>query len=148
MHIRFASPGDIPWLMALEKDAATAAHWSRDQYQCAFSGSGPKRTVLVIEEHGAIQGFLMARLVGQDWEIENLAIAELARRRGLGLRLLGNFLKLAGQQAGGNVFLEVRTTNGAARALFEQCGFTECGRRRNYYGHPQDDAVIYVLRFG
>ena len=146
-HIRSATPDDLSSLMAVEKDAATAAHWSLEQYQSACSESGPQRILLVIEADGTIQGFLVARAVGHEWEVENLAIAAAVRRRGRGARLLRHFLKWVGRPAGTSVFLEVRESNRAGRSLFEQCGFIESGRRTNYYRHPQEDAVTYALRF-
>jgi [ribosomal protein S18]-alanine N-acetyltransferase len=146
-HIRLATLEDLPSLMAVEKDAPTAAHWSLDEYQSACSELEPQqRIVLVIEEDSAIQGFLAARAVDQEWEIENLAIAASMRRRGLGARLVGHFLNLVRRQPRASAFLEVRESNCAARGLYEQCGFLESGRRKNYYLNPTEDAVLYALR--
>jgi [ribosomal protein S18]-alanine N-acetyltransferase len=145
-HIRSATLDDLSSLMAVERDAPTAAHWSLEQYQSACSESGPQRILLVIEEDSTIRGFLVARAVDHEWEIENLATAAPVRRRRLGARLLEHFLKLARGHAGASVFLEVRESNRAARGLFEHCGFLECGRRRDYYRHPEEDAVTYTLR--
>jgi ribosomal-protein-alanine N-acetyltransferase len=41
------------------------------------------------------------------------------------------------------VFLEVRESNAAARALYEKCGFQISGRRKSYYSDPAEDAVLY-----
>jgi ribosomal-protein-alanine acetyltransferase len=146
LRIRSATLDDVSSVWAIEKDACTAAHWSREQYQSACSQSAPQRTFLVVEEDSTIRGFLVARAVGQEWEIENLAVAGAARRRGLGGRLLADFLNLARRQAAASVLLEVRESNRAARGLFEQGGFVACGRRTNYYRNPEEDAVIYRLR--
>ncbi|HTS58452.1 MAG TPA: ribosomal protein S18-alanine N-acetyltransferase [Terriglobales bacterium] len=146
MHIRLATLDDIRSMIEIEKNALTAAHWSFEQYQSACSELGPKRILLVIEEDSTIQGFLVARAVGQEWEIENVAIAGPARRRRLGACLLRHFLDLVRGQGGVSVFLEVREANRAAQALFEQCGFIESGRRADYYRNPEEDAVTYVLR--
>jgi [ribosomal protein S18]-alanine N-acetyltransferase len=143
LHIRLATPGDISSLLAMEKSALTAAHWSREQYQSACSQSGLPRILLVIEEDSTIQGFLVARAVGPEWELENLAIAAAVRRRGLGRRLLGHFLGLACRQQAAAISLEVRESNRAAQCLFEQSGFVACGRRTNYYRDPEEDAVLY-----
>jgi [ribosomal protein S18]-alanine N-acetyltransferase len=133
-------------MIGIEKNALTAAHWSFEQYQSACSEFGPKRILLVVEEDSTIQGFLVARDVGQEWEIENIAIALPARRRRLGACLLRHFLNLVRGQGGASVFLEVRESNLAARGLFEQCGFIESGRRADYYRNPEEDAVTYALR--
>src|SRR5271167_2996547 len=117
MRIRRATHADIPALMALEKQAATAAHWSLQQYETAFSGEAPSRVVLIVEEEAGVQGFIAGRALGEEWEIENIAVAEPARRRGLGTHLLGEFLDLARARGASAVFLEVRESNLAARRL-------------------------------
>ena len=47
--------------------------------------------------------------------------------------------KLMGATAG---YLEVRASNEAANALYQRYGFRQIGRRRNYYDHPREDAII------
>src|ERR1700691_1198498 len=117
--------------MTLEKRAITAAHWSAEQYQAVFSPSQISRIALVIEDEDAIQGFLMARGVGSEGELENIALGESARRRGLGARLLGEFLNTARSRGRTAVLLEVRESNSAARCLYEKLAFRESGRRAN-----------------
>jgi ribosomal-protein-alanine N-acetyltransferase len=133
--------------MAIEKHAVTASHWSAEQYEAAFSSTGAKRIALVIDEEGVVKGFLVARAVEHQWEIENIAVAGPARRRGLGTRLLSEFLDLARKRGAQTVFLEVRDSNVAARALYEKWAFVEAGRRARYYRDPEEDAVIYRFLF-
>nr|MCU0626508.1 GNAT family N-acetyltransferase [Gemmatimonadaceae bacterium] len=40
------------------------------------------------------------------------------------------------------IWLEVRVSNAAARALYERRGFTLVGRRRGYYRKPVEDALV------
>jgi len=147
LHVRPATSADIPALMALEKRAVTASHWSLEQYEAAFSETGPDRIVIVIEEECGVRGFLVARAVDREWEIENVAVAGPVRRRGLGTRLLSEFLDLARERGAQAVFLEVRDSNLAARALYEKWAFVETGRRALYYREPEEDAVAYRLVF-
>ena len=133
--------------MALEMHAVTAAHWSLEQHQAAFSGAGPARMVLIIEEDSGTQGFLIGHVQGSEWEIENIAVAGPARRRGLGTRLMGEFLDLARSQGAEAVFLEVRESNAAARQLYEKWAFVESGRRKRYYREPEEDAIVYTFLF-
>lgn len=42
-----------------------------------------------------------------------------------------------------SIFLEVRCDNEPAKKLYEKHGFSEVGRRRNYYTEPVCDALIY-----
>jgi [ribosomal protein S18]-alanine N-acetyltransferase len=145
MRIRRATPADIAALLTLEKHAATAAHWSLEQYEAAFSCKGPLRVVLEVEEEASVQGFLVGRAVGDEWEIENIVVAEPARRRGLGTRLLREFLDLARSQCAQAIFLEVRESNLAARRLYEKWAFVETARRKRYYHEPEEDAIAYRL---
>ena len=147
MPIRPATPADIPAMMQLVNHSATAAHWSREQYDRVFGSATPRRVALVIEEQGILQGFLVAHEVVQEWEIENIAIASATRRRGLGTRLLGAFLDRARATGAHSVFLEVRESNRAARQLYEKWAFVQSGRRISYYQQPQEDAIVYRLSF-
>ena len=145
MKLRPATLDDVPALMMLEKHAVTAAHWSAEQYQAIFSPSEINRITLVIEDNSVIQGFLIARGVGREWELENIAVAGLARRHGLGTRLLGEFLDTARSRGATAVFLEVRESNSAARHLYEKWAFVESGRRPNYYRNPEEAAITFRL---
>jgi ribosomal-protein-alanine N-acetyltransferase len=133
-------------MIALEKHAVTAARWSRQQYEQVFAASEPRREALIIESEG-IHGFLVARALDREWEIENMAVSGPARRHGLGTRLLGEFLDRARLADAEMVFLEVRESNRAARALYEKWAFVESGRRKGYYRGPEEDAITYCLYF-
>jgi ribosomal-protein-alanine N-acetyltransferase len=134
-------------MIRLVSHSATAAQWSREQFERVF-GDVPRRVVLVTEEAVGVQGFVVAKEVAGEWEIENIAIAGAARRRGLGTRLLGAFLDDARRLGATAVFLEVRESNHAARLLYEKRAFVESGRRPGYYAHPQEDAIVYRLSIG
>ena len=142
-----ATVADLPAMMALEKRAATAAHWSAEQYDALFRASDPGRVALILWEASKLQGFVIVRVVGKEWEIENIAVAGPARRRGLGTRLLGELLDSARAKDAAAVFLEVRESNQAARALYEKWAFRESGRRPRYYKDPAEDAILYRLDF-
>lgn len=145
--IRDATPADIPAMMRLTDHSATAARWSRDQYGQIFDPGSPQRLAIVVLDSEGLQGFLIAKGILDEWEIENIAIAGPARRRGLGTRLLGEFLDHARAKGARAVFLEVRESNRAARALYEKWSFDESGRRPRYYSDPVEDAIIYRHTF-
>jgi [ribosomal protein S18]-alanine N-acetyltransferase len=147
MHVRPATLADVPVMMRLAHHSATAAHWSHEQYDRVFSAVTPPRLALIIEETAGVQGFLIAKGIAAEWELENIAIAGPARRRGLGTRLLGEFLDHARAQGASTVFLEVRESNRAARSLYEKWAFEETGRRVRYYQNPDEDAIVYRLAF-
>lgn len=138
--------------MELERVAASAAHWTELQYRSLFSptGNAVKNLVLVADDAGegappACLGFLAARQMSLEWELENVVVSSASRRRGIGRRLLKALLDAARQTDSASVYLEVRQSNAAARALYEQAGFVLSGRRKSYYKDPQEDAILYRL---
>jgi ribosomal-protein-alanine N-acetyltransferase len=143
MLVRAATSADIPCMMRLEQRSVTASHWSQEQYDRLFAAVSPRRISLVIEEQDGVRGFLIALAAAPEWEIENIAVAADARRRGLGTRLLGEFLAHARAEGAQAIYLEVRESNHPARAFYEKMAFIESGRRIRYYQNPQEDAIAY-----
>jgi ribosomal-protein-alanine N-acetyltransferase len=156
--IRPASADDIFSLMNLERQCATAAHWTEQQYRQAFQSESVERLVLVAEasppeasdsdKPGDLVGFLVARHLAPEWELENIVVAPKARRKGLGMRLLDALLAAAQETHSDAVFLEVRESNAAARTLYEKAGFLQTGRRKSYYTSPVEDALQYRRTLG
>jgi [ribosomal protein S18]-alanine N-acetyltransferase len=151
LPIRSAAAADLPQVMAIDASSPEAAHWSREQYERAFTSEAAPRIFLVFDEtkqeENHILGFLVAREAGGEWELENLVIAPTHRRKGLGRLFLNALLQSAREQNASAIFLEVRASNTAGRALYENCGFIHSGKRTNYYRQPAEDAVLYRLHF-
>ncbi len=147
LSIRLATAADVPAIMALEKTAPSAAHWSVQQYEGLFGTAEPNRVALVLGDENGLQAFAIARVVRDEWELENIVVAGGARRRSLGTRLLDELLQIARARGAKAVFLEVRESNQAARALYEKWAFLESGRRRRYYQEPDEDAILYRIDF-
>jgi ribosomal-protein-alanine acetyltransferase len=148
-------------MIALGRQSAAAAHWSRQQYEGAFaagdSGS-PQRFTWVVEENDVrgktvsdptphLLAFLVAHRVDNEWELENIVVGEESRRRGIGTRLLGQFIDHARAQNADAVYLEVRQSNQTARAFYRKLGFVEIGSRKGYYATPPDDAILCRFSF-
>jgi ribosomal-protein-alanine N-acetyltransferase len=144
-------------MMALEQESPAAAHWSRAQYEGMLATADPlsRRVGWVAEAAGlaetaspelALLGFLIAHNIEAEWELENIAVAAAARRRGVATSLLQALLDHVRAQNGKAIFLEVRKSNDAARSFYRKAGFHETGLRKNYYSLPQEDAVLYRRR--
>jgi ribosomal-protein-alanine N-acetyltransferase len=149
VRVRPAATDDLPRLIEIAAHSATAAQWNPAEYQKLFAPDPMQnRVALVAEEDSQVVGFIVGRQTGQEWEIENIAVTGPARRRGLGTRLLGEFMDMVRSRGGREIFLEVRESNLAARALYEKWAFLEAGRRKDYYEHPAEDALILKFEFG
>lgn len=148
-----ANSGHIPEMVRLERQSPTAAHWSQAQYGCLFQAKEGtnSRLALVAERHGTSQpdvppdlvGFLIARHLAPEWELENIVVAPEVRGQRIGTRLMEDLLARAEHTNSQLVFLEVRGSNTPARALYEKLGFHQTGRRKSYYSNPLEDAILY-----
>jgi ribosomal-protein-alanine N-acetyltransferase len=76
-----------------------------------------------------------------EYEVHTIGVDSAYQGQGIGRRLLGELLAFAD---GGVVYLEVRTDNEAAIALYHSEGFTQVGLRRRYYRVSGADA--YTMR--
>ena len=141
--IRSAALNDVPSILAIEQQAPGAAHWTVEQYK-KLVGSG---VVLVAEEAGKLCGFVCAKAVAGEWEMENVVVAAEFLRRGIANQLVRELIQRAAGEAASAILLEVRESNLPARRLYEKHGFREVGRRRVYYRDPMEDAILYALRF-
>ncbi len=90
----------------------------------------------------SIHGFVIARCLSEEWEIENVVVADEQRRSGVASTLIGELLRKAAEAAITEVLLEVRESNVAARQLYEKLGFSEFGRRPGYYRDPIEDGLL------
>ena len=104
--------------------------------------------LVALDDDGRVVGYAGLQVVLDEGYITNVAVRPECRRNGIAAKLLQVFLDFA--QANGLSFLtlEVRASNYGAIALYGSRGFRSVGRRRNYYEHPREDAVIMTREFG
>ncbi len=76
-----------------------------------------------------------------EYEIHTIGVDPAYQGQGIGRRMMTDLLEYA---SGGTIFLEVRTDNEAAIALYESLGFVNVGLRRRYYRASGADA--YTMR--
>ena len=98
-----------------------------------------------IVEHRRIAAYIVARETAGELHINNVAVREQYRRRGIGQALLTRIIEEAARLGVTTAFLEVRSGNTSAQALYEKCGFKAIARRANYYSDPPEDAVVMSL---
>jgi ribosomal-protein-alanine N-acetyltransferase len=123
---RLLFPGDDPWSERAFRDELRMGH----HYLAARDGA---RLV------GYAGLALVAGPPHAEAEIHTIGVDPAHQRRGIGRELLRGLLVVA-DAAAAAVFLEVRTDNDAARALYEDEGFTVVGLRKRYYQPSGADA--------
>lgn len=112
--------------------------WTRSQCAGILPMAGVQLTIA--EEAGAIVGFSLMRAVMDEAELLLVAVAAEARRRGVGARLISQFIDDSRGRGARKLHLEVRDGNDAI-SLYQAAGFETAGRRRDYYRGP--DAIRY-----
>lgn len=161
--VRRATIEDVPRLHALAAQSKNAPQWNEFDYRRFFENISlvpeashvpvaaeaisQEAVMLVAEEGGSVHAFVAARRVDREWEIENIVVKDSMQRRGLAGRLIAELVSLACASGDQTIYLEVRDSNYAARALYAKCGFAESGRRKGYYHLPDEDAILYKFTF-
>ena len=103
---------------------------------------------LVAEDaDGKVVGYAGLQVVLDEGYIANIAVFPEYRRQGVAAQLLQVFMNFAEANRLAFLTLEVRASNQAAIALYANRGFEEVGRRKNYYEHPKEDAIIMTKEF-
>ena len=157
LHIRPAVEGDISTMVAIER-ASFSDPWTASAMASTLRYDHMR--VLVAEERGGAVadtsgdgasrplGYVVAMIAGPEAEIADLAVSPDARRRGIGRALIDRLLADLEAEGVTAVFLEVRESNRAARALYESRAFHAIGRRRGYYRLPPEDALLLKRELG
>ena len=149
LTIRRCLATDLERVAAIER-ASFSDPWSFETFSAALALRHLR--FLVAEEIGGagdrgggeprLLGYVVAIVMADEGEIADVAVAPAARRRGIARVLLERIAAEATEAGVRALYLEVRESNEAARALYESLGFAQVGRRRGYYQHPSEDALL------
>jgi ribosomal-protein-alanine N-acetyltransferase len=140
--MRSLSSDDIDAVMTLE-NGAYSFPWSRGNFTDSLA-AGHWMDVLEAAD-GTLRGYFVAMPAADELHLLNLTVAAAWRRRGHARMLLDRLEARARAHGLLSIWLEVRVSNEAARALYRNRGFAERGLRRQYYPTGQarrEDAVI------
>ncbi len=143
IQIRKMTREDVPAVAALEREIFSEP-WTERGFREAL-GQAANRFFVAVDSRESIVGYCGLYVAGDEGEITNVAVAEDARRRGIGERLLTETLAKAESEGVRNLFLEVRASNEPAIRLYKKHGFVPCGTREAYYRCPTEDAVLMGL---
>ena len=135
-------PEDVPLLAAAES-ACFSDPWPQAAFQAELDN--PYCFYLLAFADGQLAGYIGGVALYENCDVNNLAVLPQMRRRGIAAALLSGFLEEARRRGAGQVMLEVREHNLPAMALYRRFGFSACGKRKNYYQNPAEDAVIMVV---
>lgn len=133
--------GDIPEVLGIER-ATFPTPWTVGMFDDELKAPG--RRYLAAVAGGTIVAYGGIMVVDGDAHVMNLAVDPAHRRRGIASRLLLALIDEALGLGASHLTLELRVTNGAARAMYEKFGFAPVGLRPGYYG-DEDALVMWAL---
>lgn len=143
--LRRADLDDLDAIMAIETATFAADAWSPENMRAELASPHTYYLVAVrVEDPSAVEGYagLLAPQGSGDADIQTIAVAETARRHGLGRTLMRQLMTEAHQRGAARIFLDVRADNPGAQSLYEALGFEPITVRTGYYQPDNVDAVV------
>ncbi|MCY7378283.1 MAG: ribosomal protein S18-alanine N-acetyltransferase [Gemmatimonadaceae bacterium] len=149
LTVRRCVPADLDAMASIER-VSFSDPWSFETLSAAHALRHMR--VLVAEESGrasgeggaapVLVGYVLALVMADEGEIADVAVAPDARGRGVARALLDQIILDMVADGVRALYLEVRESNAAARGLYRSLDFVQVGRRRGYYQHPNEDALL------
>lgn len=143
---------DLLEVVEIEENSGLS-RWGWAAYYSELQGSN-KHLMLVARvaeaeqrrDWPSVAGYIVGRIGAEELHINNVAVRENFRRRGVGRALLNLILEAGKCSKIPTAFLELRAGNSAALALYEECGFRVTARRSRYYSDPVEDALVMIIQ--
>ncbi|RRZ88078.1 ribosomal protein S18-alanine N-acetyltransferase [Erwinia sp. 198] len=141
--ISLLTPQDLDRAFAIEQ-RSHAFPWSEKTFA---SNQGERYLNYRLDVGTEMAAFAITQIVLDEATLFNLAVDPAFQRRGLGRTLLQHLIGELEQRGVLTLWLEVRASNRAAIALYQQLDFNEVSVRRNYYptAGGKEDAIIMAL---
>ncbi len=93
-----------------------------------------------------VAGYISLHVICDEATINSVTTALNHRRKGIASKLLTHSVNELSKRKVNSIFLEVRSKNIAAIALYSAFEFERCGMRKGFYSDPDDDALLYVKK--
>ncbi len=119
--------------------------WSDSNIIFKTANSIKKVAVL---QNSVVIGFVDGHIVYDEADLLILVVRKSQQKRGIGKRLLVEFLNEAKRRNVKKVFLEVSEKNVPAISLYKKFGFKPYGKRDNYYGIGKNAILMRLILNG
>jgi ribosomal-protein-alanine N-acetyltransferase len=131
--IRAMQESDIPAIMEIERSSFSTP-WS----EISFLNE-------IYKKYGIAKVSVFdGKLIG--YSCVNYVVHQDFRKRGVGTILMHEIVRELKMKECVFMYLEVRVSNTGAQAFYERFGFTAESRRKKYYAHPDEDALLMMGR--
>ena len=141
--IRRMTLEDVPAVHTIDM-LSFSLPWPENSFRFELTGN-PVSRCWVTEFNGRLAAMLVLWLVVDEAHIATIATHPDFRRKGMGEQLLIAALRSAREEGATRAFLEVRSGNAAAQAMYQKYGFIVAGVRLKYYKDNNEDAILMNL---
>ena len=126
--------GDATDLAVLHRRCFSDMAWSAESFAALIGMTGCFGWALNEADQGRrIRAMILARQAADEAEVLTLCVDPTLRRTGLARHLVHRLIDQLTHRGTISLFLEVAVCNMPALALYRGFGFSEIGRRPNYY---------------
>ncbi len=140
LRFRVATAADVPRVVEIESGIYDFPWNAEVFHDCLRAGYA----FWLVEHLGELVGYGILSAAAREAHLLNVGIDRAWRRQGIGRRLVLRLIDIARWHRAQTLFLEVRPSNMAARALYAREGFVEIGLRPRYYPAKggREDAIL------
>lgn len=144
-YLRPVTETDLPRILEIERQAYPFP-WTEDAFSNELIKPFSHVMALIDEAAGAkLVGYIVYWLLFDEAHVLNVTVDPQERRKGLGHRLMKRVMTDALRKDMKRIFLEVRTSNAAAIALYKKLGFFEDHVKKGFYEDGED--AIFMVRY-
>lgn len=136
---------DLPAVLEIEH-LSFSNPWSRETFRGEIQNRPFSFPMVVVErESGRVFGYILYWKIGDDAQVNNIAVHPDYRRQGVSEAMMRSVISRLRADGVNFVSLEVRCSNTAAISLYKKLGFEVLGTRKGYYTKPDEDAYVMGL---
>lgn len=144
IHVDSLGVADLEQVLLIEA-ASFSRPWTRQHFLDELAS--PHAHLLAARTgDGSVVGYLCLRMLFDEAEILDVAVAPAHRRSGAGRLLVAVAFATCRARSLCTLGLEVRVSNQPAITLYRQFGFVDAGIRRRYYENGED-ALLMLYDF-
>lgn len=118
--------------------------WSKEAFNNSINLDNTSYYVALEED--AVVGYCGIYKVMNLGDITNVAVTPKKRKQGIAFKLVEKMICDATKEGVTEVMLEVRESNFPAISLYEKIGFKKITKRKEYYKHPKEDAIVMLKK--
>jgi ribosomal-protein-alanine N-acetyltransferase len=139
---------DVEPILPLEQELFGSGAWSAETFWSELAHPESRWYVVatLASDPDRPLGYAGLLAPGGEADVQTIAVAASAQRRGIGRTLLEALITRAARRSATSLLLEVRADNDPAIALYQQRGFERIAIRRRYYQPEDVDAWVMRLR--